>query len=433
MQLPIPTRTIMHIDLSAFFASAEQQANPFLHGKSMGVGSPNYSGSAIIAASYPAKRQGIGLATRYNEAKRIDPNFELVQTDFLKYFDLNRKFIGILRRYTPIVEVYSIDEAFLDFTHVYKCPDQLEDICFAIKHNVACEMGEALTCSIGIGPNKLLAKIGSNHDKPDGITQIKWKERHGYLDSMELADVWGIGRHVSYKMYSRGIKTISQLRKLSDAKLYSIVGGYYTRLRLLVEGHHFERVVATDPSLKSIPKSLKGNPPQSMQHAHTLSTATQNRTKLKAIARKMSERIARRLRKYYQKTPDVFIGLTPEKTKRIGWDDFFTFKFHKKLSSYTNHGQALYTPCAKFIGRVDFNDTNIRRLTVGVFNLTNPHSLSFSDLKTTKEELVDHAFDKINSRFGSFAIRTADILHEYAKESELSVDKQEMRFHTGVV
>ena len=97
MDLRPPTHTIMHIDLNSFFASAEQQANPFLRNKSMGVGKHDYSGSAILAASYPAKRQGIGLSTRLNEAKRIDPNFEIAELDPIKYYDLHNKFMDIFQ------------------------------------------------------------------------------------------------------------------------------------------------------------------------------------------------------------------------------------------------------------------------------------------------------------------------------------------------
>ena len=141
-----------------------------------------------------------------------------------------------------MIEVYSIDEAFLDITQTEKYFGSAEEMAFDIKHRITQNMGAAMTCSIGIAGNKLLTKVASDYDKPDGITRIEWEERFKYLDPMKIEDVWGIGRNVSKKMYKYGINTVKQIRDLSDADLYSIVGGYYTRLRLLVNGYNFEPV-----------------------------------------------------------------------------------------------------------------------------------------------------------------------------------------------
>jgi len=421
MHLRPPNRTIMHIDLNSFFASAEQQANPFLRGKSMGVGHRGYAGSAILAASYPAKWQGIGLSTRLNVAKQIDPNFEMANMDPIKYYDLHNKFMRILGRYSPIIEVYSVDEAFLDITQTERHFGSAKDMSFAIKHEITQEMGEALTCSIGIAGNKLLAKIASNYDKPDGITRISWKERFEFLDPMKIEDVWGIGRNVSRKMYKRGITTVGQIRDLTDSDLYSIIGGYYTRLRLLVDGYNFDSVQTT----------IRKKPAQSMQHAHTLEDATDDSNELKSLTRKMIERLCIRLRKHNQKTSKGFINFAEANLGKYDWGFPYWFGENFILDKFTNHGMDIYKKCAPLIEHTDLKGKKIRRIVVGLFDLTIPDALLIDDFTPEKvrTKKIDNAFDKINERFGAFTIRSADILYQYAKETELSVDKHEMRFH----
>lgn len=409
----------MHIDLNSFFASAEQQANPFLRNKSMGVGRRAYWGSAIIAASYPAKKQGIGLSTRYNEAKQIDPTFELANIDHIKYYELHTKFIDLLKKYSPLIEVYSIDEAFLDLTMTDKDLYELEEIGYNIKQSIIDGLGVTFTCSIGLGNNKLLAKVASNYDKPDGLSVIAWEERAKYLDPMLLEDIWGIGRRITKKMYSRGIYKVRDLKALSDKELYTIVGGYYLRLKSLLHGYHFEPI-----------KYAPSKPAQSMQHAHTLDQATNNISSLQKLARKLIERIAIRLRKHRQKCRTVYLNLVPENSSNYGWGAGGWFHRSKHLPGNTNNGYTIYQVCKHILGEVNLEQTRIRQLVVGVGNLTTPDMISFEDLQQTRTQTLDKALDRINSRFGNFTIRSADILYEKAKESELNIETPEMRFHT---
>lgn len=419
MELKPPTKTIMHIDLNSFFASAEQQANPFLRGKSMGVGKCGYSGSAILAASYPAKKQGIGLSTRLNEAKKIDPDFELAEMDPIKYYDLHNKFMRILSCYTPIIEVYSVDEAFLDVTQTEKYFGTAEEIAIEVKCRMLEEMGEVITCSAGIGGNKLLAKTASNYDKPDGITRINWEDRFKYLDDLHIDKVWGIGRHITKKMNKYGITTVKQIRELSDADLYAIIGGYYTRLRLLIEGHNFEPVQT----------NLRKKPAQSMQHAHTLEQATNDKNELKTLARKMIERLCIRLRRQKQRTSKGFINFAQANMGTYDWNFPYWFGAGFILDKHTNHGMDIYKKCVPIIDSMDLEKSKIRRIVVGLFDLTIPDCLPLGNDLCTCIGKMDQIFDKINDRFGAFTIRTADILYEYAKETELSIDKHDMRFH----
>lgn len=420
MKLKNQDRTILHVDINSFFATAEQQANPFLRGKSIGVGNPDYPYSAILAASYPAKWQGIGLSTRLNEAKRIDPKFELIKIDPIKYYALHKKFINILKKYSPVVEIYSIDEAFLDITNLTESRRDAWNISYAIKHEITQTLGCSITCSIGIAPNKLLAKIASDYKKPDGITAIKWKNRLELLDTFELQDIWGIGKRTANKLQNIGIKNTKQIREMSHKSLYAFVGSYTPRLRLISQGYNFDPVI----------NGAQNTPPKSMQHAHTLETATRSKEKLLSLARKMAEKLAKRLRSSNQKASRGLLALAYSNMGEYGWNSRNWFGEEFSVSPPSNDGYTLYTFCKQIIQNFELKN-NVRRITVGVFKLSTPEQSLF-ELQKVKRNKINTTMDQINSRFGSFSLRTADILYQYAKETELSSGKHEMRFHKDI-
>ncbi|MBN1916125.1 DNA polymerase IV [Candidatus Dojkabacteria bacterium] len=436
---------ILHIDMNSFFASVEQQANPFIRGKPVGVAHSGYEGAAILAASYEAKACGVGTGTRVFEARKICPGLIIVPLDTTKYYAVNRQFVKILKDYTPQVEIYSIDEAFLDVTKTEDLFGGAYNIAQRIKERIKGEIGEYLTCSIGIAPNKLLAKVGSNFKKPDGLTIIKWEERFKFLDQMGLERVWGIGRRVGRKMGKIGIKSLREIRKMEDCELRSLVGGYYTRLRLIANGEHFEEV-KTDVS-KKIPKS--------MQHAHTLSDASSNSAELLSIMRKQAERLARRLRRRGMKAKRVYLAMIPSGLRHYGWNtEVHNFGF-LKMDHYTDDGYEVYKAGEIIFNRIVFcdnvgnkialnGDGKIRQLIIGVSDFLNADNLELPmslfgegvvagfKLKSELKERINRAFDKINDKYGEFTLRTGDILYQFVKEKELDVEREQMMFHPGI-
>jgi DNA polymerase-4 len=414
-------RIIFHLDLNAFFASVEQTANPFLRGKPVGVtGNPDYPGSAILAASYAAKRRGVKGIMRVRDAKVVCPEIILVPFDPLKYYAVNQKIMKIFKEYTPQLEIYSIDEAFLDMTdvmHLYnKTPVELAQ---EIKDRIRHEVGEPLTSSVGIAPNKLLAKIGSDWKKPDGLTVITWENRFEYLDQIPIQDIWGIGYHAGPKLRALGINSTKQIRELDDATLRSIVGSYYTRLRAIANGEHFDPV---DP--KRTEKAAK-----SMQHAHTLSKSTNDPEELKSVIRKMSERLAIRLRRHKQQARVVYLGLRPEKMQTYGWGSLPRFSGFHALPLSTTHGKDIYDAALEIFNDFDISDTKIRLIAVGVNDLDSTSKLAFDIFMNPKITALDKAVDEVNSIYGSFTVRYGDILHQKAKDSELKVERPNMTFH----
>lgn len=415
------TRTIMHIDMNAFFASVEQSANRYIRNLPVAVGNPKYENTALVAVSYEARRRGVRNLSRGVEAKRICPELIIAPFDPLKYYAVNRQIINIFQEYTPNVEVYSIDEAFLDLTELPRSQQgrHPEEIAIEIKERILAEVGPKLTSSVGIAPNKLLAKVASNWQKPDGLTNIHWEERFNYLDSLALGDIWGIGYNSSPKLAALGFKSTSDLRQADDATLSSIVGGYYTRLRLLANGEHYDPV---SPNRSS-------RPHKSMQHAHTLSEASTNSTELKSIIRKMSERLSIRLRKHKQRCEVVFLGLKPTRvTEGYGWNSPTRF-YNVCHIPTTQHGLDIYRAAEELFNQFNLEETPIRLVYVGVGSLDSTNQLLLSNLEEPTKHALDGATDKINQKYGAFTLRSADIVYQYAKERELSVDKTNMVFH----
>lgn len=417
---PAPTKLVLHIDMNAFFASVEQLTNPFIRNKPVGVGSGGYDNAALLAISYQAKAAGVPKFARLREAKIICPELIAVPFDPLKYYSVNRQIVTIFREMCPKVEVYSIDEAFMDITQVIdKYNNDPLEFAKVLKQRIIDEVGVTLTTSVGISSNKLLAKIASNWVKPNGLTWIKWQERFEYLDKLPFEKIWGIGPRSADKLNKLGIHSTKDLRKIPPHTLREMVGTYYTRLVSMANGEYLE-----DVDTERVSK-----PHKSMQHAHTLSKPTKDTEELLSYIRKMSERLAKRLRKHKQYTTMVQLGLKPEKLGHYGWGSATRYSGIKALEQPTESGTNIYEAAKEILLGMGDLDQRIRLLYVGIGDLSQSNQLILNFQEDLKLSSIERAKDEIDEQFGSFTIRTADILYNKAKESELTVEKEDMVFH----
>ncbi|MGC8843240.1 MAG: DNA polymerase Y family protein [bacterium] len=196
-------RAILHLDADAFFASCEQAVNPSLKGKPIVVGKDR---GIVTAASYEAKALGVERGMMIKEVERKFPEVIVLSSDYEKYSIFSLRIFDILRRFSPIVEEYSIDEAFVDLTGLRRIHhSSYEEIGFHIKETIKKELG--ITVSVGISLTKVLAKIASKHRKPDGLTVISGREIHLYLKDLPISEVWGIGPNTASLCEKLGIKT----------------------------------------------------------------------------------------------------------------------------------------------------------------------------------------------------------------------------------
>ena len=206
-------RTILHVDLDAFFAAVEQRDRPELRGKPVvvGGGGPNQRG-VVSAASYEARRFGIHSAMPLREAGRRCPDAVFLPVDGRKYLQVSRDVMAILRRYTPLVEPISIDEAFLDVTGSRELFGDGPTIARAIKDAVRDEI--QLTISVGVATTKLVAKIASDLEKPDGLVVVPPGEEAAFMAPLDIGRLWGVGEKTATALREYGVRTMGDLAAL---------------------------------------------------------------------------------------------------------------------------------------------------------------------------------------------------------------------------
>jgi DNA polymerase-4 len=215
-------RVILHLDMNAFFASVEQAANPSLRGKPIAVGGGIKKGSVVAAASYEAKAYGVknGMATW--DARKLCPKLIVVIGDMTKYVYTSKVITQMLIDYTDLVEVFSIDEAFMDISH-------LAGRELAIAKDIKRRIWERfrLTCSIGIGPNKLMAKLAGELQKPDGLVVLRREDIPEKIKDVKVKELCGVGRKIEVYLAELGVKTIGDLNKYPREKLVKRFGIAY--------------------------------------------------------------------------------------------------------------------------------------------------------------------------------------------------------------
>ncbi len=402
MQMNKPHKIILHLDMNAFFASVEQAFNPELQGKPVAiVPGGDYAKSAILTCSYQAKAQGVKNFMRLDEAKRICPGLIAVSVSHHNYYEVNQRLAEILSVYTEDMEIYSIDEFFFDLTDYFKLRPHLQprDVALEMKAAIASKIHPVLTCSIGIAGNKLLAKVGSDFKKPDGLTEISWENRFEYLDQMKLEDIWGIGRNCLPKLYRLGITSTYDIRQLSDRLLTRLVGPYSERLKLIARGEHYGNVV----------KAAEQKPRRSMQHAHTLAKPATTSSDIKALLHRIAERLARRLRKNQQAARDVSLAIRLSGEPAQGWGGRLFLSSQKTLTEASASGSVLYEAACELLNSLNWEDRlseGVRYAVIGVDRLTLPGQELL--LPAQISPLVK-AIDQLNYKFGEFSVRSADL------------------------
>ena len=297
-------RIILHVDMDAFFISVEQRDDPALRGKPAAV-CGSLSRSVVTSATYEARPYGIRAGMSIQEAKKRCPQLILVKGDHSKYTETAARIFSILKDYTPLVEIASIDEAYLDITRSLLLFKSLLSISQSIKDRIREE--EQLTCSIGVAPNKLLAKLGSRLKKPDGLTIIGKEEVEKILKDLPVSSLHGIGPKLTEELKSIGIFTCGQLGRFPVPQLTKRFGVIGERLHEMGLGLDDSPVVPLDEEEDA----------KSISHSVTLEEDTSDPNLLKKVLLQLSERVSRRMRK------EGFYGRRV--TLTIRYSDFYTF------------------------------------------------------------------------------------------------------------
>jgi len=381
-------RVILHIDMNAFFASVEQVSDPRLKGRPIAVIGSDHR-TVITTASYEARAFGVKTGMTVPEARKLCPRLIFVVGDNRKYTSACARIMEVFSRYTPLVEVFSIDEAFLDVTGSTLLFGGGADIGRRIKADIRREIG--LTCSVGVAPNKLLAKLASDMQKPDGLTVIEPGRVAEVMEALPASDLCGIGPGLTLALSGMGIKTCGQLGRASASGLRSRFGIIGERLKLMGMGADDSPVV---------PQEEEGQA-RSVGHSTTLSRDTGDKDDLSVFLLQLSEMVGRRMRRNH------YLGDTVTLTVR--YSDFRTFSQSMRFRKPVNDGLDIYLLAKRLMDPIRLS-MKVRLIGVSVSGLvSDPMQVSlFEDER--KRASVTAAMDAINDRFGEFTVTWGSLL-----------------------
>ncbi len=382
-------RKILHVDMDAFYASVEQRDEPSLRGKPLVVGGGSNRG-VVAAASYEARIYGIHSAMPTREALRRCPDLVRVTPRMAHYKSVSDEVFAIFREFTPLVEGLSLDEAFLDVTDSLSLFGTEVEIAEQIKKRIF--DNTALTASVGIAPNKLVAKIASDLDKPNGLVVVSAEGTRSVLDPLPVRVIPGIGRKTLAKLSEKNIETVADLRLASDRDLEPIFGRFSQKTRDRASGIDTRPVVPSRPE-----KSISAE-----------ETFDSDLTEAKAMDRQLlglTERTASRLR-----AKELVAGTVQVKIRQ---SDFTTFTRQRIMRPPGNSTDQIFE-MAKVLLRQWLSEhpgAEIRLLGVGGSDLCPAQQRDlFTTDATPQSSPLDETVDRIRDRFGKSSVNRARTL-----------------------
>jgi DNA polymerase-4 len=354
---------IFHIDLDAFLASVEQVLNPRLQGRPVIVGGEPGARGVVASASYEARKFGVKVAMPLNQAYRLCPQAAFLPGHFQHYSNASAQVMDIFRQFTPAVEEASLDEAYLDFTGFQRLyggkilqqgPDDrwLLNLAQEIRKKVKEKTG--LSVSIGIGTNKLIAKVVSNLAKPAGILLVRSGYEEKFLAPLEISHLPGIGKATQEKLECFNIKTIGDLKRLPRDILEASFGTYGTSLYERCRGLDDAEVVSEADDCKSISRET------------TFNEDTMDRTLIEGMLYYLTERAARDLRQTEMKARTV--------TVKVRYADFDTHSASRSLTQPTDRDCDFQEIALKLVDKLFTRRARVRLVGVAISGLSRPHS-----------------------------------------------------------
>ena len=385
---------ILHIDMDAFFASVEKLDDPSLRGRCVIVG--GRSDRAVVAAAcYNARRYGVRSAMPMFQARLKCPQAVVLPVRRGRYKEISTMVMGVLKTVSPLVQQVSIDEAFVDITGCDRLFGPPRQIALKIKTEI--KQATGLTCSVGIAPVKFLAKIASDLEKPDGLTEISADEMDRFLQQLPLHKIPGVGHATQGKLSSLGLCTLGDIRPLADDFLEKRLGKFGLRLKALSLGHDNSPVRPCTPM-------------KSVSSEETLSRNTRDRHLLEHILLKQAQDVSRQLRKHRIRAKTITVKLKHADFRQITRSITLPDAVQSSDMLYKTACSILHDyPLAKEVRLIGLGasgliglDTPVQRT---LFATTGHHVDNW--------EKVDQVMDSILGKFGCNGIHKASLKKDF--------------------
>ena len=389
-------RTILHLDLDAFFCAVEENRNPSLRGKAFAVGGRPDERGVVASCSYAARRVGVRSAMPMARALRLCPGLIIVSSRHHLYGEVSRQVMGILRQQTALVEQISIDEAFLDISDLQEEPERFGR---GLQARIRDELH--LPCSIGIAPNKLLAKLATEVGKalalqrikaeglvepPNAVTVVRSGEETAFLNPLPADMLWGVGPKTSARLTELGIRTIGDIARWPEIDLIRLFGENGRDLARHARGID-DRPVITEHETKSISQEV------------TFSKDVRDDKVLEQTIREQSAEVARQLRK------NNLAGKTIK--LKIRWPDFTTLTRQTTLNDPTDQDDVIQKTALDLMRVVRKPNQAVRLIGVGVSGLGAPvRQLGLWDMDVERSRRLQQAMDALNEKYGR------DVIHK---------------------
>ena len=378
---------ILHVDMDAFYASVEERDDPRLVGKPVIVGGTAEGRGVVAAANYVARKFGIHSAMPAVTARRLCPQAVFLPVRMSHYAAISHQIREIFEQYTPLVEPLSLDEAFLDVTGSEHLFGSAAEIARRIKQQIRDEV--RLVASVGVAPNKFLAKIASDLRKPDALVVVEPDKVQGFLDPLPVGRLWGVGKVTNQVFERYGIRTIGRLREVPPetlTELFGSAGEHYWKLAHGID----ERRVVPDREAKSI------------SHETTFAQDIDAQESLRAVLLELVDQVARRLRRHGLK------GRTVE--LKVRFADFTTITRSQALAERSDVTEELAQAAVTLLTtRLPAGHLPVRLLGMGVSGLQSQptQGLVFDAEERQKQRQLDDVADRIKERFGGAALGRA--------------------------
>ncbi|MBN4053240.1 DNA polymerase IV [bacterium AH-315-L15] len=382
---------ILHVDMDAFYASIEEREQASLRGKPVIVGGSPKGRGVVAAANYKARAFGVHSAMPSSKAFRICPEAVFLPPRIHYYTEVSEQIQSIFKAYTPRVEPLSLDEAFLDVCGSEACFGSAETIGLEIKVRIREEI--RLCASVGIAPNKFVAKVASDLGKPDGFVVVRSDDIQDFLDPLPVGRLWGVGKASDRVLAQIGIRTIAQLRRQSRPLLHNLFGKWGDQLWELAHGRD-ARPVIPDREAKSI------------SHETTFEKDLHDVALLRSTLVALTEQVAWRLRRYNLRARTVEV--------KIRFSDFKTITRSKTLVQATHTTQDLVSLAIGLLHKhLPKKHLGIRLIGMGASQLATGAPVQgelFLDEAAQKQQRLDAAADRIQAKYGTSALKRASRL-----------------------